>query len=380
MKHLKLFKKYVYESVDELDYRDGLHNYQDENVYPFFWTNDGGIKVKMGYESSDHGTNVIDGSVPDEYHNSGRIFITPKVITFYDYPKVEEWRKFIEELEWKTELKIWNNGWRVEIYTSENEEELRKIPNVKIEDYDALIPVEYYFGSSLSKKGAEKRLLHLLDLETKAKMIKPEHFGSKADKRPLKWKQALLRSEGANNAGGDFRENTSYPFGYYDGGEFKIGDKFGYHGSTGGEPETEKYGGRIWTEEKVISFWDYPDKKNLKKIVKNLEKKLKIKIWNNDYHIEIFNFDDKDEYIEYKDKLWNLDNDFDYQELIPLEDYEIGVNPPEEKRLQHLLDLETKAKMIKPEYFGSKADKRPLKWKQALLKSEKIKSFKDYDH
>ena len=42
-----------------------------------------------------------------------------------------------------------------------------------------------------------------------------------------------------------------------------------------------KYSGRIWLEEKIISFWEYPKSKSEKmKVIKDLEKKYKVKILN----------------------------------------------------------------------------------------------------
>ncbi|MFO7824161.1 MAG: hypothetical protein R6V72_09500, partial [Cyclobacterium sp.] len=50
-----------------------------------------------------------------------------------------------------------------------------------------------------------------------------------------------------------------------------------------------KYGGRIFLESKILTFWDFPENNNkLKEIVKDIEKELDIIIWDDkDYKIEI---------------------------------------------------------------------------------------------
>jgi hypothetical protein len=172
MKYLKLF-----ESVDVITINHKQFFYYSENVYPFFWK-DNPMEVHIGQESSVHGGNK---SYRVTEYNEGRMFVTPKILTFYIYPDKGNWKEFIDELEKEANLKIWNNDWKIEIYGQKF----------------TYMPIENFFDSEYCRKGNKqgKRLQHLLDIETKAKMIKPNSFGSKADKRPLKYKQALLRSE-----------------------------------------------------------------------------------------------------------------------------------------------------------------------------------------
>ena len=48
-----------------------------------------------------------------------------------------------------------------------------------------------------------------------------------------------------------------------------------------------EYEGRLWLNNKIMSFWIYPTKKIFIKIIDELEKKLKIKIWDNNWKIEV---------------------------------------------------------------------------------------------
>jgi len=85
-------------------------------------------------------------------------------------------------------------------------------------------------------------------------------------------------------------------FGYYK-------KDFMLHKGTHTSRWRQDYPGRIWLDSKIISFWEYPEnKKKLKKIITDIENRIKQNIWNQGWQIEI---------------LWN-----DSSKIIPLEDYE----------------------------------------------------------
>ena len=64
-----------------------------------------------------------------------------------------------------------------------------------------------------------------------------------------------------------------------------IGKRGATHGSI--KEENLSYAGRLWVNEKIISFWVYPNIKLFKSIIENLEDILNIKIFNNDWKIEV---------------------------------------------------------------------------------------------
>ena len=60
--------------------------------------------------------------------------------------------------------------------------------------------------------------------------------------------------------------------------------------------------GRIWTEHKILSFWNYPVGNEFSKVIYDLQKKLKINIWDNGYLLEFTNdYFDQDLYNKYVD-------------------------------------------------------------------------------
>lgn len=146
------------------------------------------------------------------------------------------------------------------------------------------------------------------------------------------------------------------------------------------------YQGRIWTDSKVISFWDYPKTKNdLFDFLKKLEKKIHKKIIDNGYKIEIIDFNDdlKDIIInEFKrNKIYIKPEEIDYKNvniigreifykhkgieeyitdtandkletIIPLEEYKGSLNVPNELKNIHLMNSKDKQKLKKNTNFG----------------------------
>lgn len=147
------------------------------------------------------------------------------------------------------------------------------------------------------------------------------------------------------------------------------------------------YAGRIWTKLKIISFWVYPNKILFTSIIRALQEKLGIKIFNNGWQIEIIRTDQGIKRRDPRDPK-KLDWDDFYvgsrytmktnQELIPIEDYVGSEDNPEELRAQHLLNWKEKEKEKKKDGvkgFGSAktAWDKPnnIKWRQALYQENK---------
>lgn len=182
------------ESADILNHteEDLIAYYTEENVFPFVYNVDenNNVDIYIGGESQSHGYMFDDMNSDDyEIYNPsellGRIWLDYKIITFwFPFPDKLVFKNVIDELQRQLGYYIWNRGWRTEIL-----------------DYNKynLIPIEDYVG--LSADDTDIRKQHLMDIQQKAKLKKPEHFGSKADKRPLKWKQALLTSESKDIVG-----------------------------------------------------------------------------------------------------------------------------------------------------------------------------------
>jgi len=138
--------------------------------------------------------------------------------------------------------------------------------------------------------------------------------------------------------------------------------------------ETIAYRGRLWLRSKIISFWEYPNLKDFKKIVSQLEKKLKIKIWDNNWKIEVVLIDDKiftGKYIHFADEIIKI---------IPVEEYLKSENQPDELRKLHLMSFAEKDMLRKAgkdplKYYKSLGKEKPLAYKQAIYQ-EKV-SYED---
>lgn len=128
--------------------------------------------------------------------------------------------------------------------------------------------------------------------------------------------------------------------------------------------------GRLWLNSKLISFWrikkDNEEKIDINSFIKNI-KKLE-NILKKEYLI------DKNENL--------LEWDVEYEgDFIKIKDLKGNFETDEESLIYHLMNQNNpkRKNRIKPEMFGSKYDKRPLKWKQNILKSEKfINNFNEF--
>jgi len=91
---------------------------------------------------------------------------------------------------------------------------------------------------------------------------------------------------------------AAFPFGYYK-NKMVIGQEGNTHGQTASQDRAKmQYPGRIWTTKKVISFWVYPPKGKLKKVLKDIENTF------NNIPLDRFGSDDFPDYDEmYPNKL-----------------------------------------------------------------------------
>ena len=264
-----------------------------------------------------------------------------------------------------------------------------------------------FFGSS-----EYEDLYEYIGIETKEpvpeiemKPVNKKYKGSRADKRPLAWKQAYLKSE---NKIADFEtfklnevcDDLDFPdfnIDYKDGCPFfycLVEEKMiiGEIGDTHGDIRRDdmRNSGRFWLKEdinksnyfntdkikgyNIISFWEYPAKGDWIDFLKIFEKETGHKVFGEKWLVEVSCDPD------YDDKMVVEDNFYNYC-LIKIDDYIGSENPSEQEKMWHLMKVNDpkRKERKKPEIFGSKADKRPLKWKQALLKSEnKINRFKNF--
>jgi len=187
-------------------------------------------------------------------------------------------------------------------------------------------------------------------------------------------------------------------FGYYD-GKMYVAEKDGItHGSLSMNYHDPKlpirtdrgdfiYPGRFWADKKIISFWVYPPKSKMKKVITDIEKELKtkwgqsIKIWN-DYKVETI-LDDTGK-LNKGARNWNPEDykqkgreqrssseDKWHIEFVPLKNYG-GSKKRSKKDLgaAHALSPVLKKKKEVPSGIGSKkyGKEKPLSYRHALRK------------
>ena len=143
-----------------------------------------------------------------------------------------------------------------------------------------------------------------------------------------------------------------------------VGDYEKYHSDITYRGQNKAYAGRLWEDYRIMSFWVYPNVELFKQLITKLEKKLKIKIFNNDWKIEVIINDSGDiDKVEYDSELKEDDEDYFFRpddqmdgelKIIPIEEYIGSEDQPEELRIQHLLSWKEKQKQKKAvKGFGS---------------------------
>ena len=400
------------ESPDNIKYEGSSINWDGHGTYPFGFIGD---KFMIGREGETHG-NILKRKYPlrinipmmyfdelksyikDKFSYHGRIFSLQKVITFWQYPNPEKFKEIIDLINKYNDnippylvskminFKI-DDTWKIEIIDNIDYSKKYKygfdLPDSRF------IPISEYKGS---ENPDEKYLdMHIKNWKEKQKIEKPEGFGSKADKRPLKWKQSLLKSENKLNES----PNNLYRFGEYISYSDSKQRSFAWNKNENklwisefGQTHFEhcpiplgyrEYEGRLFykdsglyfdeksTDLNTISFWTPPDIEMLTKIVGIIEDELhSLKGWEIDLGVEII-----------KDKKNTKTEDL-YRYIGKGEKVQYDYSDDWKWHTMSSTDPRRKER-TKPENFGSKADKRPLKWKQALLKSEnKIMNFKTF--
>jgi hypothetical protein len=144
------------------------------------------------------------------------------------------------------------------------------------------------------------------------------------------------------------------------------------------------YKGRLWSDAKIISFWVYPNPVLFKKIIKLLEEKTDLKIFNNGWKIEVVTNDSGDFRIDKEDNeeedamYYSNRKQYDTKDFIPVEEYVGSDDVSEEDMATHLLSWQEKEKRKKEKGvkgFGSAktAWDKPhnIKWRQALHQENK---------
>lgn len=177
----------------------------------------------------------------------------------------------------------------------------------------------------------------------------------------------------ANDLYLSFRDEEAFPFAFWKGKAW-VGDPTRTHhniakdlfdrGAISAKEYDEfpkgrsdmKYTGRLWMDEQIISFWDYPTKNQMKSYISKLEKAIGKRIWNAGWQLEII---DKGGKI-YRPKkseqgAWGWDEDMIHAEvkLIPIEEYQ-GSKKQVGKEISHNVSPMLKKSKKIPMGMGSR--------------------------
>jgi hypothetical protein len=140
------------------------------------------------------------------------------------------------------------------------------------------------------------------------------------------------------------------------------------------------YPGRMWLDRKIMTFWVYPDDVLFKSIIHKIEKELDIKIFNNDWKIEVIEKEDGIKRRKDSEDIYVNSGDFEYAKIIPLDDYAGSEDVPEERQIMHLMNWKEKelARKIGKLHFGSFGSRKTawdtphnIKWRQAIYQENK---------
>jgi len=253
------------------------------------------------------------------------------------------------------------------------------------------------------KKDVESEVIHLLSWAQKQELKKKgwgKGWGSDMtawdSKNPLAWRQAKYQESlniisdfkvfewgdsitfNTNNAVQPFYVglSTGRPFAYNQTtGEIFIGDEGNTHSDYNlehpcNDKDTEWYWhGRLWENDKMITFWYYPEPDKFKELIDLIAEKLDIPMWNNGWQVQVY---EKNNEVIYGD----CEEDCEFSDvdttLIPIEKYVGSKDAPEKERAIHLLSYAEKQEMKKNGWgkgWGSDMtawdSKNPLAWRQA---------------
>lgn len=163
---------YIYINDDE------SYSLSEDDALPFLCSvNKDETKVKQIYLGSygDYHSSINDELPRNKRAYPGRLWLNGKILSFWVYPNVELFKSIIRSLENELNIKIFNNGWRMEIIRKGGEIKRKK-------DYEDLymntggyedaeiIPIEEYVGSEDFPE--ELRIQHMMNWKEKEEAIK----------------------------------------------------------------------------------------------------------------------------------------------------------------------------------------------------------------
>lgn len=208
--------KLITENPDTIWDNEERRYVTDKDARPFFITpNKDHSKVKrlfVGNLGSFHSDLTRKEEYWDEKYYPGRMWIKSKLITFWTYPNEELFKQIINRIQRKLKIKMYHNGWRIEVLKSDNKiskgqynpltDEYTLIGDNPNKCEYALVPLEDYAGSDDIPE--EIQIMHLMNWKEKelAKQVGKLQFGKWGSKltaldQPynIRYRQAIRTSE-----------------------------------------------------------------------------------------------------------------------------------------------------------------------------------------
>ena len=301
--------------------------YDDSDAHTFGYYN-GEFYIRKGSTHEKFLSKSGDDFTPNVSRSTvkypGRLWSVRKIISLWKYPENnDDFKKLINDINKNSDLNV-NEEWFIEIPTTgswyhNTESELIKLRDYYQYDFDPDIrgfddtkPHEMS-DYEWSKRGGKRKTAYntryhlgrMGDIPAKWKFAKERGIAENSLSKIIDEEIAKLTEDpdtvDIENVWLNYRDFDSRPFVIYDMEVFVGKDSSELHdfiisriskktGKTRDELKKElKFSGRIWIENKVISFWDYPRTKEMfYEILSQLEKKLNTKIFNNNYQVEVY--------------------------------------------------------------------------------------------
>ena len=395
------------------------HDFKDKDAIPFFiQVNDNHTSVKkiyFGKRGKTH-SEIKRSAILNDKCYPGRVFLESKIIVFWVYPNDILFNSIINAIENELNIEMFDNGWRIEVIKIDDgfikhqfklsNDEYYLSKGIGIGKDKIMIPIEDYTGSDDVPK--EEQIMHLMNWKEKelARKINKSHFGSVKTgwdaSHNIKYRQKIYQEKHnlikENPDHIDLDDDNYYSYEDYDAVPFfvEVNDDHtkvkklhvGKYGDTHSDIknsediEEKMYAGRLWKKIKIISFWVYPNDKLFLSIINALEKKLRIKILNNKWRIEVVKINNEiekrdpsdDDYLFKGDFYNGTKRGFSHEDFIPIEEYIGSENHSDELRIQHMLNWKEKQKLNVNNFGSSKTawDKpHNLKYRQVIYQENK---------
>jgi hypothetical protein len=208
------FKYYLITENPDILYTDNEKYYVNDDSIPFFAgvKDDKVVSVYVGDRGSNHSDSKVKMSKDEHEAYPGRLWLSGKIMSFWVYPNEKDFRTIINGLEKLLNIKIFKNGWQIEIVEKGGEIQKKDsgadyyYSDYNNSDYNDIISLDYYTGSNDVPE--EVRLRHLMNWKEKESMYKSGKisrgkFGSSMvafdQPRNIKYRHALYQEKNIYN-------------------------------------------------------------------------------------------------------------------------------------------------------------------------------------